>query len=417
MPDQAPSATLKLPSAEAVTALRFGAEAAAMGELLGDPQIRQAAAAALSGSEYDAERRRMLASGLRVTERIIPMLAHAVETARRIAHLDDRRVEIYVYDSPTQNASCLDLGDGRICCAFSSSIIERLNPRELLFAIGHEMGHVRFGHRELPALAVIQRTKELESGRVMKLMSWCRRAEISADRLGLACCQDLAAATTALIKVSCGLREPALQFNAEEYIAQMREIQSLSDSVEDAQDWFSTHPFNPLRVAALCHLAESKLMAGIVADAPAKTSTEELDARIEALLVSMEPGTAQAKEASAAECVLWGGFWVAACDGSVEAAERASIGRMADERAAKAADAEIAAARDPLALIKERFAQAARRCHKLPSSDRHALVQKLIVVARADTRLEEGEKAVLREICAALKVSQDFVETILRMTE
>ena len=400
-----------------MASLRLASERRMMTELLADPEIAGRAKEALSCAETDANRRRLLARGLRVTERIIPSLVQAVNLAQRIAHLGERPLEIYVYESPVQNACCMDMGEGRVTCAFSSSMVERLTLRELLSVIGHEMGHVLFRHMELPAAAILQKSQGLPSGLAMKLMSWSRHAEISADRLGLACCQDLRAATTALIKISCGLREPMLQFNAEDYLAQMKDIQTLSDTVEDAEDWFSTHPFNPLRVAALNHLWESQLLSGLIGQGPGTLRTEELDARIEALLSAMEPGTVEAKESSARECVLWGGYWVSAGDGKITAEECRAIRGLTDEKTAQAAEAELRGAQDLLPLIKKKFADAARRCRKLSSADRHALVQKLIVVARADSRVADGEKAVLREICSALKVNPSFVETILRMTE
>ena len=195
--------------------------------------------------------------------------------------------------------------------------------------------------------------------KALALMSWSRRAEISCDRAGLVCSRSLQDATTALIKLTCGLGAPLVSFHLDDYLAQMRDIQSLGGSVKDDPDWFSSHPFNPLRVAALYDFSSSQLYAG----EGAKLGAADLEARIEGLLKAMEPGRAEARP-EAQEALLWGGYWIA-----------------------------------------------------LPAADRHALLQKLVVVARADGKLADEEVRALHEAAGALGTSPGFVDQVVKLFE
>jgi uncharacterized tellurite resistance protein B-like protein len=407
---------LKKPGKNAVAQVRFESERREFEEIRRDPGIQQRAAELGKRDETEAHRRRLLASGLRITDRIIPSLVENVRWAQDVTGLRERGVEIYVCDDARQNAMCIDTGEGQISLLLTSSLIEKMAEEELLFVIGHELGHVSYGHHALPVRAMLTKSGgSIPGNQAMRLMSWSRRAELSADRVGLLCCQDVHAATTSLIKLSCGLTESLAQFNVEDYVSQMRDIQALSDSVHDARDWFSSHPFNPLRVTALHYFWESTLLTELLDRSPALMPVEKVDEKINELLEFMEPETAEANQDAATDCLLWGSYWVAASDGDTDALESTSIRNMVDEQAVQQAEAEIARASDPSVLIEEKFQQAAKGCMRMPPHERHALVQKLIVVAQADEHLAEEEKAVLRQVCEALKVNPLFVEQMLLM--
>jgi uncharacterized tellurite resistance protein B-like protein len=406
---------LKNPGEKAVFRVRFESEQRGFEEFQRDPEIQRRTDELKKQDERETNRRRLLAGGLRITDRIIPSLVETVRWAQDVTGLEERGVEIYVCDDARQNAMCVDRGAGQISLLLTSSLVEKMKEEELIFVIGHELGHVSYGHHALPVRAMLTKTPGIPGSQAMRLMSWSRRAELSADRVGLLCCQDVHAATTSLIKLSCGLTESLAQFNVEDYVSQMRDIQALSDSVHDTRDWFSSHPFNPLRVAALHYFWESTLLTELLDRSPALMPIEKVDEKIDELLVFMEPETAEANKDAATACLLWGGYWVAASDGDVGKLESTSIRNMVDEQAVQQAEAEIEHVSEPLVLIKEKFQQAAQKCKKIPPHERHALVQKLIVVAQADKHLGEGEKTVLRQVCEALEVNPIFVEQMLLM--
>lgn len=406
-----------MPSNESVAAIRFASEQRLFAAISKDPDMERLVKELKQHKEAEANRRRLLASALRITDSVLPSLMKAVDVAQRITHLEDADVEIYIHSDPQQSAACMYFDGGGLFVMISSGLFENLTPRQLLFVIGHEFGHVIYGHHALPARAILARERGCSAEQALRLMSWARRAEISADRVGLLCCQDLSAATRALIKLSCGLTEDRIEFDVEEYVSQMKDIERISREVRDVQDFYSTHPFNPIRVVALDYFWQSQTLSDFLGHAPARHSDQQMDERIDELLQSMEPDPAGSEPPETAECLIWGGHWVAASDGHMDQVECETVARHTDGRRAEEAAAEIRSAAEPVALIQERFRGAAESCRKMPPSDRHALMQKLIAVAKADLDVDEQEREVLREICVALDVVPTFVDKILWLYE
>jgi uncharacterized tellurite resistance protein B-like protein len=400
--------------ADPLAVLRVPSEARMQAELLADPELKSLTDELRRQDGCGGGRRRLLADGLRVTERVMPALVAAVRECQAAVGMAARPVELYVCSEPHQNASSIDFGTGPLFLVFTSSLLERMSRPELLFIIGHELGHSGLGHHALPAAALLRRDGSLAPDKALALMSWSRRAEISCDRAGLLCSRSLQAATTALIKLTCGLGEPLVRFQLDDYLAQMREIQTLGGSAKDDPDWFSTHPFNPLRVAALYDFSASQLYGGLSGGVGAKLSGPELEARIEGLLQAMEPGRAESRP-EVQEALLWGGYWIAASDGDIESREAATLRTLVPEALVQRAAEEVARAPERLAFIRERFAAAAQRCGPLPAVDRHALLQKLILVARADGKLADEEVRALHEAAQALGAAPGFVDQVIKL--
>ncbi len=404
---------LSYPTKQAVARIRFASEERQQKELLADEPIAGLAAQLLKQDEADAQRRRLLASALRITDRIIPLLTDLVSAAQRITHLDGAGVETYVHNDPYQNAACMYTERGGLFLLLTSGLVERLTERELLFVVGHEFGHAIYGHHSLPARGILSRQGACTAEQAMKLMSWSRRAEISADRVGLLCCQDRRAAAQALIKLTCGLTERLIRFDLDAYISQMKDIQALSEMVRDVQDCFATHPFNPLRVVALDCFWHSAALGGLLGKDTAKYTDTEADEQVEKLLAFMEPEPAEAEARRTGECLLWAGLLVAASDGSLETKELDNLGSMTDPKTTQEAAAAARAAGDTLAFVREKFQAAVRRCRQMPVPERHALIQRLIAIAKTDQVVADLEKATLREVCQAFDVNPLFVDQML----
>ena len=87
-----------------------------------------------------------------------------------------------------------------------------------------------------------------------RCFTWSRYAEISADRAGAHCAQDFEAVSRALFKLASGLSGKFIQFSLEDFLKQVDDMHVLDAEPGDGspkEDWFSTHPFSPLRVKAL----------------------------------------------------------------------------------------------------------------------------------------------------------------------
>jgi len=408
---------VQLPPHEAIDRIRFVSERQLFDSLSGDELIARVSERLRKRNEEDANRRRLLANALRITERIIPSLMERIALVKRITHLEGTEVETYIHNSPHQSASCMHFENGGIFLLISSGLYTKLTERELLFVVGHELGHVVYKHHLLPTRAILAERGACNAERALKLMAWARRAEISADRVGMLCCQDLDVAAKALIKLSCGLSDDLIEFDLPGYVSQLADIEAISHTVRAVEDFYSTHPFNPIRVVALSRFWESHTLAEFLGHSPATHSDEVMDTRIDELLRFMDPDAATIQNRSVVECLVWGGFWVAASDGRIDRIEVQALGRIARSRIANEAAAAIQKAAEPLGLIRERFRVAAEGCRDLPPFQRHAIIQQLIAVAKANQAFAIEEKNTLGEICIALGVNPAFPEKILGQYE
>ena len=229
-------------------------------------------------------RRHLLATSVSLSKTMAPdvhkMADECIETLEM-----DIPLELYVFPSPQFNAMCFKPEEGRLHVMFSSSLLEGFKGDELKFVIGHELGHHVYQHHDIP-IGYLLKGKQPTSRRLaLELFAWSRYAEISADRAGAHCAQNLEAVARALFKLASGLTSDFVQFNLQEFLKQVSEMQLFDDEPGQGapkQDWFSTHPFSPMRVKALELFDQSELANG-------KTSKDDLEVAVQGLMSLMEP--------------------------------------------------------------------------------------------------------------------------------
>jgi Zn-dependent protease with chaperone function len=144
------------------------------------------------------------------------------------------------------------------------SIIRRFrDPRELRFIIGHEMGHIRCHHVKLMMLLELVKGFLPDKAQLiftLPLLKWSREAEMSADRAGLICCQNLSAAEQALARLATGVDESTIgRVNIDVFLRQ-RERDNMSTVSEIAffiNQLRQSHPFIPDRITDLRLYSES----------------------------------------------------------------------------------------------------------------------------------------------------------------
>ena len=179
----------------------------------------------------------------------------------------------YILDLPTvpelfvsQNfeANAMALGMDKPFIVLNSAIVELMDPEEIRFVIGHELGHVLSGHAVYNTMlrSLIQLVQRLAlfplawlglRAVIWGLYEWHRKAEMSSDRAGLLATQDVDAARRALMKLAGGRR--LAEFSSDEFHRQAREY----DAVPDVRDSLikllllsgQTHPFAVVRFAEL----------------------------------------------------------------------------------------------------------------------------------------------------------------------
>jgi Zn-dependent protease with chaperone function len=190
----------------------------------------------------------LITDGYRVDEAITPKLFRLGVMLTKILRLA-QPLDIFVRCSEELNAFCLPSRKGnRLIMCLHSSLVASLSSQELLFTMGHEVGHALLKHGE--TLGITFDNPHFSPMEVVRLRALHRAQEVSCDRMGLLACQDVRVASTALFKIGSGLTEKWICFDEAAYARHFDELSSMAELV-DLEDASRTHPFDPLRVKAL----------------------------------------------------------------------------------------------------------------------------------------------------------------------
>jgi tellurite resistance protein len=353
-----------------------------------------------SSSERSSLRRRLLATSVRLSEAMAPDL-HAIarDCSERLELGID--LELYVFASPVYNAMTFKPEDGRLFVMFASSLLEAFDEEEVKFVMGHELGHHVYRHHDIPIGYILRGGERPDPRLALDLFTWSRYAEISADRAGAHCAGDLMPVARALFKLASGLGGRTIQFSLEEFLSQVDAMQ-----VEDAQpgqgapkeDWFSTHPFSPLRVKALQLFYDSQLAGGTASKA-------DLEAAVMGVMSLMEPsyldGRTQTAE-SMRRLLFAAALVVANADGEITVQEIDVFEQFFGDRSFK----------DDLDLKKleadlDGRIAAVKEQASVPQAMQ--VVRDLCLVARAEGNIHPAEEAVLDRVADGLDVPREFV--------
>ena len=392
--------------------LRFSSDEENYSKLLSDETISALAKKRLKDVQEDGYRRDLLGNSLRISSKIAPDLFSLMENAQAKLGLNGKSIEVYIYNSADLNASCAYLGGDRIILTFSSGLLKTMSHDELNFVVGHELGHALFEHYALPTHGILDENN-LGAEKAMQLMFRSRRAEVSADRAGLYVCESPAAAINSFLKLSCGVADPIISFNRDEYATQIRELGELGNNLEDTTHCYSSHPFNPIRVLAVELYAKSHEYSQITGNGSNGMSLASVDKEINRVLKFMEPVPSEQHKAIIAECLCWGGIWVALADGDFVEAEHENLKEQVEEDVYNRCIEELSKSCSSSVHARDKFFQSVAPLKSLSAPDRCAFIQRLIVVARSDNNLADSEKNVLCKICDELRVEQSFIQQIL----
>ncbi len=166
-------------------------------------------------------------------------------------------VDVFVAPSDTLNAYTFGLTSPKVV-VLQSPLLEVMDREELLFVIGHEMGHVALGHTWLNSLvggiAGIPSPFMASALLSLAFLWWNRACEFSADRAGMLACGSPAKATSALVKLAAG---ESIETRAElEQV--LRHIQAEDDNpLSNLGEALRTHPMTVRRIEELQRYARS----------------------------------------------------------------------------------------------------------------------------------------------------------------
>jgi Zn-dependent protease with chaperone function len=216
----------------------------------------------LAGLFNDRSLRLMfLASSVRASNEQFPELYQAMLDGCYVLDLPVVP-ELYISQNPIVNA--MTLGADKPFIVITTGMVELMDPEEMRFIIGHELGHVLSGHavyrtmlfhlinlaRRVAFMALVYLGLQ---GIVWGLEEWYRKSELSCDRAGLLAGQDVEAGRRALMKTAGGASMAELSHDA--FHQQAHEYDAVPDVREGLlkllQLQGNTHPFAVIRFAEL----------------------------------------------------------------------------------------------------------------------------------------------------------------------
>jgi Zn-dependent protease with chaperone function len=383
--------------------VRFEADRSLAVQFLADPMVQSINKKLLEEGKQHGIRRHFLARALRLSPAVAPTACGVVK--RCVQALDvSHDVELFVFPSADYNAACTPTEQGRVFVLLSSSLLECFDEEELTFVIGHELGHHIYGHHDIPASVLLSGQVPIRPVKALQFHAWQRYAEISADRAGLLCCESFTAAARSFFKLSSGLHMVPTEERIQAFVEQADELfreAAAASGIEAVShgDWLSSHPFSPIRLRSARAFSES------VAFSEDGTSWEDLELGVQDLLGMMEANYLKedSVDAEAMRRLLFAAGVVLASlssDGIVDA-EVEALRTLLGPRA-------IPFKLNPELLREHLDERVASVMAKVRPARRAQLLRDLVVLARADGRVDPTEREFLLEMARRLSVSPEI---------
>ena len=289
--------------------IRYSAETALEKVLEQDFALKQYYDIFDNRDEVESITNELLSNTVLLSEAIAPRIYNICsEIQRKLGFAE--KIDFYLQSSSDINAFSIN-GYGYVpnMICFTSSLIQQMNDDELRFVIGHEIGHLIYDHNKLD---VVQRflnkndDERLPAAITLHYLRYIKYAEISADRIGFIAMPNIHVVTNTFFKLTCGLSEQHLNFNATEYLKQLERIKEIG-----VGNIFYTHNNPMIRIQSLMHFAKSELAREAAGNA---LSREKLDARVSDLLALLETKPKKEREQKIVEFLAAVGMYMASYD-------------------------------------------------------------------------------------------------------
>lgn len=347
-------------------------------------------------------RRRLLATSVRLSTGMAPDLHRMADECIEALQMDTP-LELYAFASPTFNAMCFKPEDGKLYVMFASSLLEAFNENELKFVVGHELGHHVYRHHDIPIGYILRGNQRPNPRLALKLFTWSRYAEISADRAGAHCAKDFEAVARALFKLSSGLSGKFIQFSLPDFLQQVDDMHSLDEAPGEGspkEDWFSTHPFSPLRVKAL-QLFDQSILAS-----KGGNSVEDLEVGVQRLMSLMEPNYMEGRTDIAENMrrlLFAGSLMVANADGNISENEVAVFEKYFGKGAfSESLNLDSIAKELESRLVQVKETASVSQCMQV--------LRDLCIVAKAEEEVGNNELDMLYNMSKGLNIPIAFID-------
>jgi len=173
-------------------------------------------------------------NSLNINKEMLPRVEDVILEVCEKLQLDRSYVKGYIYSSNDLQAYCYSTQRQECIIQISSRLIELLDQSELMFIVGHEIGHFLLGHG-------VVHTSENKVN-----MYSSRFQELSADRIGVISTNDEKASYRAIIKIASGLGSEYLRFDLNRFLKQINNV-----NLDIGESLKNTHPSLLIRSRAI----------------------------------------------------------------------------------------------------------------------------------------------------------------------
>lgn len=199
------------------------------------------------------QQRTALGTLVRVGPRQFPELDKlATKAAERLSYPP---VPVYVKRSSEMNIYTLGFWQQPII-VLTSSLVDQMEPDNLQFFIGRELGHVQAGHTWLRTLLKPLGADVPIIGKLLNSVifgDWMNRAELTADRAGFIACRSLTTAVSTMLKFGVGIRLFE-KLDIKEFLDQIKDVRDVRGHLTEI---VAEQPYLTQRVRALVKYALS----------------------------------------------------------------------------------------------------------------------------------------------------------------
>ncbi len=191
---------------------------------------------------------------VRVSPRQFPELYDlAAKAAERLA---SPFVPVYVKRSSEMNIYTIGLWQKPII-VLTSSLVDQMEPGNLQFFIGREIGHVAAGHIWLRTLLKPVGADIPIIGKLLNSVifgDWINRTEFTADRAGLIACRSLTVAVSTMLKFGVGVRLFE-KLDIKEFLGQINEVRNVRGHLTEI---VAEQPYLTRRIRAIVRFSLSE---------------------------------------------------------------------------------------------------------------------------------------------------------------
>ena len=229
------------------------------------------------------QKNELLGTAVRVSSRQFPHLHAKVVECAEI--LDIPTPTVYVTESPHVNAGTYGTNTEAFIMV-NSALVDKMSDEEVMFAIGHECGHIQNNHVVYHTaanflargLGVYVKWASLPAS--MALDAWSRRGEVTCDRAGLICCRNEEVALKSIMKLALGSEKLFEEMNLDEFMEQLEGVQ---EGWGRLSELFRSHPYLPKRVKAVKAFAESAYYRNLLGEKGGRP-LDEIDREVEEII-------------------------------------------------------------------------------------------------------------------------------------